>query len=477
MSASDDTLDTDSRAAAARRAEPSDRGFIVVGTAPDASSALLGAWLPLLHGDRAMLLGRTGDDANDRLTTVRQRPGVNEKGPDLDDPFLSRDQLRITARADGIHVENVGKRELLVGNRVVDEATVNEGEVVEVKGRLLLLAARRPRVTPALQNLSKERPAFGAADTHGFVGESIAAWRLRDSAAFVAARSAHVLLLGASGTGKEIVARSIHALSKGSKRLVSRNAATLPSGLIDAELFGHVANYPNAGMPERPGLVGEADGGTLFLDEIGELPAELATKLLRVLDERGEYQRLGDTRTRNSKFRLIAATNREVTALKSDVAARFKLRIMTPGLEERREDIPLLARHLLQRAAAEDPAIGERFFAHWDGRTGEPRIALDLMRTLVLHAYSTHIRELEVLLWAALSESSGDTAELVPEVERALTEGAPSQAPRVDVRDLTAEVIRAAIERAGSHERAWRDLGLANRHVLKRLVKKHGLRD
>ena len=129
------------------------------------------------------------------------------------------------------------------------------------------------------------------------------------------------------------------------------------------------------------------------------------------------------------------------------------------------------------RAAAEDPAIGERFFAHWDGRTGEPRIALDLMRTLVLHAYSTHIRELEVLLWAALSESSGDTAELVPEVERALTEGAPSQAPRVDVRDLTAEVIRAAIERAGSHERAWRDLGLANRHVLKRLVKKHGLRD
>lgn len=150
---------------------------------------------------------------------------------------------------------------------------------------------------------------------------------------------------------------------------------------------------------------------------------------------------------------------------------------MTPGLEERREDIPFLARHLLQRAAVEDPAIGERFFANWDGKTGEPRIALDLMRTLVLHAYATHIRELDVLLWAALSESTGDTAELVPEVEAALTGGTQSLAARVDVRDLSAEVIRAAIEKAGSQEQAWRDLGLANRHVLKRLVKKHGLRE
>ena len=469
MGASDDTLDTDSRRAG-QRPEPKDPGFVIVGAAPDAGPALLGAWLPLLHGDRPMVLGRG-------VRPIRQRPGVNEDGPEIDDPFLSRDQLRLTARADGIHVENLGRRELLIDGRSVEEATVKEGDVVEVKGRLLLLAARRPRVMPALKSLPKERPAFGAADAHGFVGESFAAWRLRDSAAFVAARSAHVLLLGASGTGKEIVARSVHALSKGSKRLVSRNAATLPSGLIDAELFGHVANYPNAGMPERPGLVGEADGGTLFLDEIGELPPELATKLLRVLDDRGEYQRLGDTRARSSKFRLIAATNRAVTALKSDVAARFKLRIMTPGLEERREDIPLLARHLLQRAAMEDPAVGERFFAGWDGKTGEPRIALDLMRTLVLHAYSTHIRELDVLLWAALSESTGDTAELVPEVEAALTEGAPSQEPRVDVRDLSADVIRAAIAKAGSQEQAWRDLGLANRHVLKRLVKKHGLRD
>lgn len=466
MGASDDTLDTDSQAAGRER-ETTDPGFVVIGGPP----ALLGAWIPLLHGDRPLVLGRGFAGA------VRQRPGENGAAPALEDPFLSRDQLRATARGAAIHVENLGKRDLLVDGKAVSDAVVQPGDAIEVRGRLLLLAMRRPRVMPALKNLPPERPEFGAADAHGFVGESAVAWRLRDSAAFVAARAAHVLLLGESGTGKEIVARSIHELSKGKRKLVSRNAATLPSGLIDAELFGHVANYPNAGMPERPGLIGEADGGTLFLDEIGELPAELATKLLRVLDDRGEYQRLGDTRARTSKFRLVAATNRPVTALKSDVAARFKLRISTPRLADRREDIPLLARHLLQRAAVEDPAIGARFFEGWDGETGEPRVALDLMRTLVLHDYATHIRELDVLLWAALAESPGDTAALVPEVTAALREGAASQPARVDVRELSAEVVRAAIERAGSTGQAWKDLGLANRHVLKRLVKKYGLRE
>ena len=134
---------------------------------------------------------------------------------------------------------------------------------------------------------------------------------------------------------------------------MSRNgSATLPAGLIDAELFGNVANYPNAGMAERPGLIGEADGSTLFLDEIGELPDALQTHLLRVLDDGGEYQRLGDARRRHADLRLIAATNRPVRQLKHDLAARLRLRVHLPGLNERPEDVPLLARFLLQRAAA-----------------------------------------------------------------------------------------------------------------------------
>src|SRR5262249_46286359 len=151
---------------------------------------------------------------------------------------------------------------------------------------------------------------FGRADADGFVGESPAAWDLRDRLAFIGPQAGHVLLVGESGVGKELAARALHARSRRSRRpLVSRNAATLPEALIDAELFGHARDYPNAGMPERAGLVGEADGGTLFLDEIGELPEARQAHLLRLLDG-GEYQRLGDPRVRRADVRFIAATNR-----------------------------------------------------------------------------------------------------------------------------------------------------------------------
>lgn len=483
----DDTLETGHLGGAkAAKAPVPDAGFVIV-WAED--PALLGAFLPI--GTTPKVLGRvgesvtTGDDA--RLVPVRQRPGTNGPAPALEDKGLSREQLKISRRGSSLIVENVGKRDLLdPRGRVVPDVVVELGEVIEVKGRLLLMAVARPPVLPSFTNLGKKHHPFGEPDAHGLVGESEPAWRLRDSAAFVASRAAHVLLLGESGTGKEIVAQTIHERSpRASKRLVSRNAATLPAGLIDAELFGHVANYPNVGMPERPGLIGDADGSTLFLDEIGELPHELSTKLLRVLDEGGEYQRLGDTKARSSKFRLIGATNRAVNTLKADVAARFRLRIQVPRLVERREDIPLLARHLLRRVAVQDPAIGERFFEDWDGRTGEPRISIELMKAVVTHEYATNIRELDVLLWASLGSSPGDVAELTPEVEAELRAapggeeaGPMSQKPRIDVRNLTADDVRAALERAGGvPDKAWRDLGLANRHVLKRLVKKFGLRD
>ncbi len=139
-------------------------------------------------------------------------------------------------------------------------------------------------------------------------------WQMRERIAFAANAGKHVLLHGESGTGKELAARALHALSsRAGKPFVSRNAATLPSGLIDAELFGSARNYPNAGMPERAGLVGQADGGTLFLDEIAEIPAEQQAHLLRVLDADGEYQRLGEATTRRSDLVLVGATNRDVT--------------------------------------------------------------------------------------------------------------------------------------------------------------------
>jgi two-component system nitrogen regulation response regulator GlnG/two-component system response regulator HydG len=285
-----------------------------------------------------------------------------------------------------------------------------------------------------------------------------------------------VLLLGESGTGKELVAQAIHASSsRRAKRLVARNAATFPSGLIDAELFGNVANYPNAGMPERPGVVGEADGGTLFLDEIGELPTELQSHLLRVLDAGGDYQRLGDAKRRRADVRVVAATNRPLDELKHDLAARLSLRIELPGLDARREDVPLLARHLLRRHARKDPPIGARFFSGWDGTTGEPRIAPGLVRALVTHRYTTHVRELEGLLLTSLVESRGSTFELTESVRDAIV---PASLPAARARAFTAEEIRTALEKHhGVRERVWRDLGMPNRYVLQRLMKKFGLGD
>jgi DNA-binding NtrC family response regulator len=406
-------------------------------------------------------------------------PGKNRKLVS-NNPYVSSRQLRITPDGDSLRIENIGKRALLDGNGVERSVlTLRSGDVCEVKGQFVFLVSQRPAVLPSCRSLSaKSLGNFGGPDTQGLVGESPVAYRVRDTLSFVAARQAHVLLLGPSGAGKEIAARAIHRLSPRAKQsLVARNAATFPESLIDAELFGNQENYPQAGMAARPGLVGEAHGGTLFLDEIGELPEAMQTRLLRFLDVGGEYQRLGDSKRRHADVRMIAATNRPVTALKNDLAARFKLRVTMPGLNERREDIVLIAYHLLARAAREDSEVGERFL---DPRTGIPRVSPELARRLLSHHYTTHVRELDALLWCALATSGDDELCITPAVLAELTERDPS-APASDVGKRALELDRATVQRAlveadWVHEKAWRALGLTNRHVLKRLVRKFGLR-
>ena len=292
-------------------------------------------------------------------------------------------------------------------------------------------------------------------------------WQMRERIAFAANAGKHVLLHGESGTGKELAARALHALSpRAGKPFVSRNAATLPSGLIDAELFGNAKNYPNAGMPERAGLVGQADGGTLFLDEIAEIPVEQQAHLLRVLDSDGEYQRLGEATTRRSDLVLVGATNRDVGALKHDVAARLTLRLELPPLDERREDIPLLVRHLLLLAAKKSPQIGERFLQTGDGGRLEPRVDPALVEQLIVRDYETHIRELDALLWRAMAGSPGDTVLLTDDLR---------QEARGRDTEPTAAELRAALKSAGSVQIAAKALGLKSRYALYRLMKKHGI--
>jgi two-component system nitrogen regulation response regulator GlnG/two-component system response regulator HydG len=337
----------------------------------------------------------------------------------------------------GLLVENVGACALKHNGREVVRADVAPGDTLELSKELLFLCVRREARTSAPGGaLAVPHHPFGEADAFGIVGESPLVWALRHRIVAVARQRAHVFIRGESGSGKELVARALHARSPRSGRpMVSRNAATIPEGLADAELFGNVRGYPNPGMPERPGLLGEAHESTLFLDEFADLPKSLQAHLLRVMDD-GEYQRLGDAKARRSDARILAATNRPERDIKHDVLARFKIHFDVPDLDARREDIPLLVAHLLRQHAAADPLIAARLFPDGDP-SAAPRISPIAVLALVQHRYTTHVRELDKLVFDAALRGRNRYLELTTEVSRSID--AVFAAPTDGLEALTAE--------------------------------------
>lgn len=420
----------------------------------------------LFGGAGPFVLGRGPEGDGVRVTFVRQRPGEQPAASPIEAKGISRDQVRFTPD-DGLVATNVGRCKMFVNGEPQDEATLGEGDTLLLHNQLLLVCERRPARLAPLRSLPSDAvPAFGAADRFGIVGESSVIWGLRERAATVANTPEHVLVLGDSGAGKELAARLIHALSREGP-FTARNAATIPDALVDAELFGNAKNYPNPGMAERAGLVGEADGGTLMLDEVAELPERSQASLLRVLDGGGEYHRLGDSSQRRSSFRFVGATNRSKEELKHDLLARLTSRILVPGLTDRRADIPLIARHLLAARCRETPAYAERFGGE------QLRVAPQLMERLVRHPYTHHVRELSRLVSTALATSPGNFVALTEEVEAEL--GAPPTPVTRDV-EPSAEDIQSALDVAkGSRAKAAKALGLSSRFVLYRLMKRHGL--
>jgi DNA-binding NtrC family response regulator len=431
----------------------------------------LGAWLPIEAGGASapLIFGRgsvrePGDP--ERLVAFRQRPEANLRLPAFTSPSLSKSQLllQLPQGTGTLSVENVGRRRLLVNGQLREKSELRPGDIVDLGSQLTLLCALRPAYWEPTEAVEHR---FGEVDRYGFVGESPAAWRVRAELRFAARRSGHVLVLGSSGTGKELVARALHGESQCTGPLVARNAATLPESLVDAELFGNAKGYPNPGMAARKGMIGAADSGTLFLDEFADLPAAAQAHLLRVLDA-GEYHRLGEDTARRSTFRLIAATNRPESCLRADVAARFDFRIKLPDLSARPEDIPLIALELLRAMVQGNGDLQTRFFSS----EGLPRLNEGFIRRLVTRTYGANVRELRQLLWRALESSAGSELEW-PESESSPAAEAVGGSPSDE---LSLEQLKRALDaNNGSLEKTWRALGFANRHVLGRLLRKHGL--
>ncbi|HEV2989238.1 MAG TPA: sigma 54-interacting transcriptional regulator, partial [Candidatus Angelobacter sp.] len=210
----------------------------------------------------------------------------------------------------------------------------------------------------AQEKLYLEDEIRGELDFEGIVGQSPGLRHVLSLVETVAPSSSTVLLLGETGTGKELVARAIHDRSRRKHRtLVKLNCAAIPTGLLESELFGHERGAFTGAISQKIGRLELADQGTLFLDEVGDIPIDIQPKLLRALQER-EFERLGSTRTQKVDVRLVAATNRNLEGMigrgefRSDLYYRlnvFPIRI--PPLRERPEDIPLLVRYFTQKYA------------------------------------------------------------------------------------------------------------------------------
>lgn len=268
------------------------------------------------------------------------------------------------------------------------------------------------RIVPLLHQamdkvIGQKKPAVKIKDgnTYTFkniIGDSAAITEAVKLATRIAATDATVLLLGETGTGKEVFANAIHASGKrASKSFIAINCSAFTKELLEGELFGHKAGAYTGATKDKKGLIELADGGTLFLDEIGEMQVDLQAKLLRVL-ENGQFIKLGDTKTSGVNVRIIAATNRDLNNEVANGNFRedlfYRLNVFTiklPSLRERIEDIPLLAAHFIDEYAQKE-------------NKPLPRLSKEAAKILQLHPWKGNIRELKNVIQRAIILTDGD---------------------------------------------------------------------
>jgi len=317
-------------------------------------------------------------------------------------------------------------------------------------------------------------PGYGLGDP-GFVLEQLQgdspAWREAKSLLpRVAESDLPVLLLGETGTGKELMARAVHALSPRRRRaFVAMNCGATPDSLIESELFGHARGAFTGAVGERPGLFEAADQGTLFLDEIGDASALLQMKLLRVLQE-GEVRRVGDTVVRKVDVRIVAATHRELhdavsgDAFRADLFYRLNaVSVRLPPLRERGSDIVMLARLFLARAAR---AVGAE----------PPELTPALAAQLARHRWPGNVRELvNGCLYCVRVAGARDRVGIEHWPSPLAATPRSAHGLHAETRALEERRLRETLERTRwNKSRAARSLGLSRQGLLKKL-RRYGL--
>ncbi len=316
--------------------------------------------------------------------------------------------------------------------------------------RLALTDNERLRKRLEAENAAWREEVLHARDFEQLVGESPLLHRVMLEIEQVAKTDSTVLLLGETGTGKDLVATAIHGRSRRAEYpLVRVNCAALPATLIESELFGHEKGAFTGALTRRPGRFELADRGTIVLDEIGELPLQLQGSLLRVLQS-GEFERLGSSATQRTNARVIASTNRDLEAMvhkgsfRADLFYRLSVFPITlPPLRERREDVPLLAAFFIEKLHA---------------RLGRPRMRVpdQVMAMLVAYDWPGNVRELENIVERSMIVSEGAALEVDALPRKVRGEGGtqigaphPFAAPTRTLAEVERDHIAAVCERCG----------------------------
>jgi len=400
-----------------------------------------------LAGRSAVLVGR-----QERLF-----PG----GP-LDDPRMSSRHAALARDHDRwVLVDRTSKNGTFIGGERVTERALTPGDVIRLGSTFIAFAP-----VPAGPRSSAQAP-------DELVGVGLAAAELREDVRLVAPTDQTVLLLGESGSGKEVVARQLHRQSGRPGPSLAVNCASLRGELLESELFGHVRGAFTGAQRAHDGLFVRADRGTVFLDEVGEMDEGVQARLLRVLEARA-VRPVGASEEVPVGTRVVAATNRDALALvraerlRADLYARLsRWTITVPPLRERIDDLGVLARAILARAAPDRAPLD---------------VTPELMAALVAARWPLNVRGLvNVLEGARIAQPGVSRLDLVPRVADALADqarlaapAAGSRAPSEGAPPDAARVSEALGAHAGNVAAAARDLGLT-RQSLYRLIERLGL--